>query len=192
MNYSRFAAALAALCISAGLIYVGYASYRGAQAWAGYMQASQAGSALMALDRNLAAHEAFPLAPEYRRQIAGTLAYVLAAHYPQVQVSPAAADYAAKIARTAGPDDTSILIPRAEYLINSGRWGEPEMADLMARLDRMGRGIQSYWLLKAYWHALRDEREPMRQAVERGMAVKPVTVDMSKFAALKAALEKAE
>ena len=188
----RIVAALTSLCIAAGLIYVGYASYRGAQAWAGYMQASQAGNALMALDRNLAAHEAFPLSPEYRRQIAGTLAYVLAAHYPQVQVAPAAADYAAKLARTAGPDDTSILIPRAEYLINSGRWGEPEMADIMARLDRMGRGIQSYWLLKAYWHALRDEREQMREAVERGMAVKPVTVDMSKFAALKAALEKAE
>ena len=192
MKYSRYGATLASLAISAGLIYVGITSYRGAQAWAGYMQTSQAGNALGALDRNLAAYEAFPLAPEYRRQLAGTLAYVLAKHSPQVMVDPAAADYAVKIARTAGPDDSSILIPRAEYLINSGRWVEPEMADIMARLDRMGGSLQSYWLLKAYWHAFTGEPGQMRRAIERGMAITPVTVDMNKFTALKAALEKAE
>ena len=192
VNYSRYGAALASLAISAGLAYVGVASYRGAQAWAGYMQASQAGDALASLDRNLAAHYAFPLAPEYRRQLAGTLAYVLAKHSPSVLVAPEAADYAVKIARTTGPDDSSILIPRAEYLLNSGRWVEPEMADIMARLDRMGGSLQSYWLLKSYWHAMTGEPEQMRRAIVRGMAMTPVTVDMTKFTALKAALEKAE
>ena len=188
----RILLGLLSLCISAGLGYIGVKSYIGARAWAGYMVTSQGNDALGALDRNLAAYEAFPLSPEYRRQLAGTLAYVLARHSPQVMVAPAAADYAAKVALTAGPDDTSILIPRAEYLINSGRWGEPEMADIMARLDRVGGGLQSYWLLKAYWHALRNEPDQIRHAVARGEAMKPVTVDLAKFAALRAALEKIE
>lgn len=188
----RILLGLLSLCISAGLGYIGVKSYLGAKAWAGYMHVSQAGDALAALDRNLAAYEAFPLQPEYRRQLVGSLAYALAKHSPQVSVAPDAADYAVKISRTVGPDDAAILIPRAEYLLNSGRWVEPEMADIMARLDRMGQSIQSYWLLKAYWHALTGEPGQMRMAIERGMAIRPVTVDMSKFTALKAALEKAE
>jgi hypothetical protein len=188
----RYGAVLASLCISAGLGYIGVTSYRGAQNWAAYMQFSQAGHAIPALERNLAAYEAFPLEPAYRRQLSGTLVYVMARHSPQVVIDPAAADYAARIARTAGPDDTSVLLPRAEYLINSGRWQEPEMADIMARLSRVGAGLQTYWLLKAYWHAFTGEPEQMRRAIAHGMAMKPATVDLTRFTALTAALEKSQ
>lgn len=192
MKYSRYGAALASLLISAGLAYIGHASYFAATAWAGYMVAAQSGNAIGALERNMTAHSLFPLEPAYRRQLAGTLGFLMAKHHPNVNVDPAAADLIAKVSRTVGPDDTSILIPRAEYLLNSGRWTEPEMDRLMARLAVIGGGLQSYWLLKAYWHGLRGEKEPMREAIVRGESMRPVTVEMSKFAALKAALEKAE
>jgi hypothetical protein len=178
------------MTVSAGLGYIGVTSYNGSRLWAQYTVAGQAGNAIAALDLNYAAYVAFPLSPEYRRQLPGTMAYLLAKHQPSVQIDPAAADLAAKIARTAGPDDTSVLIPRAEYLINSGRWQEPEMADLMNRLARVATRMQTYWLLKAYWHAFRGEPDQIRAAIAHGEAMKPVTVDMSKFSALKAALEK--
>ena len=156
------------------------------------MIAAQSGNAVAAFERNYTAHLTFPLEPTYRRQLAGTLAYLMNQHHGNINVDPAAADYVAKVAATVGPEDTSILIPRAEYLLNSGRWTEPEMDRLMARLSAIGESLQSYWLLKAYWHALRGEKAPMRAAIVRGESMRPVTVDMSKFAALKAALEKAE
>lgn len=192
MKYSRYGAALASLAISAGLGYVGFQSYFAARAWAGYMMAAQVGDTVLALDRNMTAHLRFPLDPAYRRQLAGTLGHLMVAHHPNVRVDPAAADFVARISATVGPDDTSVLVPRAEYLLNSGRWAEPEMDALMRRLSQVGESLQAYWLLKAYWHAARNEREDVRHAIERGEQIKPVTVDMNKFAALKAALEKAE
>lgn len=178
--------------IICGFAWTGYASYMGAKHWAAFMVVSQAGHAGPTLATNLRAYEAFPLDPQYRRQLAGSLALVIQRHADNIDLHPPAADLIARVSRTVGPDDPSILIPRAEYLLNFGRWQEPEMRDLMRRLAGSASKLQSYWLLKGYWHAFAGERADALAAVAHGQAMTPVTVDSTKFAALKAALEKAE
>ncbi len=186
----RIICGLLSLAISAGLGIVGVKSYRGAQAWVGYMTMTEAGDPASALVWNMKAYEAFPLEPAYRRQISGALTMVLAKYQRQAQVDPAAADMIAKAARTVGPDDTSVLLPRAEYLLNFGRWQEPEMAEVMGRLARIGARTQSYWLLLAYYETFRGDLPAAQAAIDTGLAIRPVTIPASKFLGLRAELEK--
>lgn len=179
--------------IICGFAWTGYASYMAARQWYGFTILSQAGHAAPALAMNMAAYEAFPLEPAYRRQLPGILTLVVRTHGENMQLDPAAADLIAKVSRTVGPDDPAVLMPRAEYLLNFDRWREPEMADLMRRLSVSAAKIQPYWLLRAYYDAFRGDKTGALAAIDRGLALVPLSADTpDKFTRLKAELEKAE
>jgi len=88
-----------------------------------------------------------------------------------VAVSPGAADKAYRIAATAAPHAPALLITRAEYLINSNRWREPEMATLMARVQQIAAAQPEMWMAETLYANLLGDAARMTEAIRRGLAL---------------------
>lgn len=105
------------------LAWFGAVQYRGHIAFAGVhryvLDAPHA-----ALSANFDAYRIFPLPAQFRAQLPVTLTGLLAHYQDRAEVTPEAADLAWRIGLTAGPDNPTLLVARAEYLVNAGRWSE--------------------------------------------------------------------
>lgn len=93
---------------------------------------------LIALKANINALEIYPLDPWIRLQGMLSLRAVLQRYRGHVDLSVSAADRMFERSQSAIPDQPGVLLARAEYLLNSGRYVERDLIeDLFARLRRV-------------------------------------------------------
>jgi hypothetical protein len=100
-----------------------------------------------------------------RFQMILTTRHLLATHKERVQLSPAAADRIYAIARTSMPHHPVVLLSRGEYLLNSGRWKEPEMDEIVGRLKTGARLQSATWLLDMFYALLLGDSDRANAAL---------------------------
>ena len=130
-------------------------------------------SPVHALNSQLAALKTYDLDPWLRLQSMLTLASVLRTYPPnQVDLEPEAADEIYATALSAAPRMPGLLIARAEYLINSGRWRDgDELEGVVARLQEYGPWYPETWALSAMAAGLAQDAERAEQAVVAALAL---------------------
>jgi hypothetical protein len=110
--------------VLAGLLgWFGFVQYK-AHVVFGMVHRSILDAPHVAMASNFEAYRIFPFAALFRAQLPVTLTGLLSHFQSQASVTPEAADLAWEIGQTAGKDNPSVLIARAEYLINAKRWAE--------------------------------------------------------------------
>lgn len=130
-----------------------------------------------------AANEAFKAMPfdaRYRIQLLLSLGGLLVTNQ-NAKVTSDAADKAYRYAASASPHQPSVLIARAQYLINSGRW-EDGLKDIAETLGRSARKHPQSWIIIAYHEALSGRQDRAAQALAQGLAVGGKIGDMRRAA----------
>ncbi len=88
--------------------------------------------------------------------------------YPdQVRLQPAAADQIFRIAASVMPHHPAVLVARAEYLLNSGRWREDEMEALTVLLKKGYRLQAGTWLIDMVYALKIGDKDRANEAVKQ-------------------------
>ena len=144
---------------------------------------------LMAAKYNIDAYNAFPLDHFIRRQLPGSVAS-LAATKGGVVMDNATADLLYRIGESAAPYSVEIRLARIQYLMNSGRWKEPEMPALLEDLKKRSNFRPEVWVADAYYSAFTDQYSRMVNAVQTAMKIDPgIESRLPMFAALVKAIQ---
>jgi len=78
-----------------------------------------------------------------------------------------AADEIYRVAQTAGPGFVGLLVSRAQYLLNSDRWDEPELDEIIVRLESSFPLYTETWIIKAWQARNRMQGGPLIKALEQ-------------------------
>jgi len=105
---------------------------------------------ILAFRSNMNAFHAYPLDRFARMQLIMTLATMSERLRDQLQISRAAADRVYEISRTAAAYMPSVLVARGQYMLNSGRYNEPELERVLDYLKEYNPGQSTTWLLDAW------------------------------------------
>lgn len=105
---------------------------------------------LRAFQYNLAAHQAYPWERYPRMQLAMSVASLAVEYKDRLVLSPEAADKIYEISQTAAAYMPGVLVARGQYLLNSGRFNDPEMEVVMDRLKKHSGNLVVVWLLDAW------------------------------------------
>jgi predicted Zn-dependent protease len=103
----------------------------------------------------------------------------------KVVLDHAAADRAFAISKTASPSHPALLVARAQYLLNSGRWKESNELKLLARrLEKLNPGYPQSWMVVALTHGLHGKPDLASKALMNGIATGGAVKDMQHVAGL--------
>ena len=128
------------------------------------------------------AYKFMPFEGRYRIQLLLSLTGLLATN-DKARVQDDAADKAYRYAASASPHQPAVLISRAQYLINSGRWkGNDELARIAEVLERSARKHHQAWMIVAYHYALKGEIAKAGWALIEGMEAGGPEPDMQRVA----------
>lgn len=125
------------------------------------------------------AYKAMPWSAQHRTQLVFSLEGL--SGNKQIKVDQSAADRAYAISKSAAPNHPGVMTARAQYLINSGRWREPEMAGLVGRLETFKRQHET-WMISALYHGLNGEQDKAIDAIQHAMDAGAKFEDMQKVA----------
>jgi hypothetical protein len=128
------------------------------------------------------AYKTMPFEGRYRIQLLLSLGGLLASN-DKARVQPDAADKAYRYAASASPHQPAVLISRAQYLINSGRWKENgELAHIAGVLERSARKHHQAWMIVAFHYALVGQNDKASAALIEGLEAGGPEADMQRVA----------
>jgi hypothetical protein len=78
-----------------------------------------------------------------------------------------AADEIYRVAQTAGPGFVGLLVSRAQYLLNSDRWNEPELSEIADRLESSFPLYAETWIVKAWLARNQMQINPLILSLKR-------------------------
>jgi len=163
---------LIAACILAASLFLSYRAVR-AEFHFTQVQLWVSTDALQAFGAANEAYKSLPLDGRYRMQLLLSLES-LAASRDNVMIAPDAADKAYRYAASASPRHPAVLIARAQYLLNSGRWREnAELAGIVRLLETTARSHPQTWTIAAHYYARANQiakaTRAMIEGLERGV-----------------------
>jgi predicted Zn-dependent protease len=170
LRLRRWLALPAALALCCAL---GFAGVRAVQAERHFTQV-QAWANSDALQSFLAANEAYkamPLEGRYRAQLAISLESLVVTD-KRARLTDVAADRVAVIAASVSPTHPALLVARAQYLLNSGRWKQSdEILRIESVLRNSAKTYPQTWMLIAYRSAMAGETDVAVEALMTGLRV---------------------
>jgi predicted Zn-dependent protease len=111
-----------------------------------------------------------PFPGRTRLQLTLSLDRLLADNKRKAEIDPAAADRAHKIASSASPYHATVLIVRATYLMNSGKWKQSdELERIVRQLETNSRAYPQSWMVIALYYGATGNREKASRALVAGM-----------------------
>jgi hypothetical protein len=115
------------------------------------------------------AYKAMPLEARYRGQLALSLESLVLTD-KRARLTPQAADRVAAIAWTVSPSQPGLLVARAQYLLNSGRWQQSDELDrIAATLRSKAKTYPQTWMVEAFRTAKLGDTEKAIQALMNGL-----------------------
>tara|TARA_Y100000310_G_C20623202_1_gene784444 strand:- start:968 stop:1594 length:627 start_codon:yes stop_codon:yes gene_type:complete len=113
------------------------------------------------------------LDPDLRKNATMALVTLMADRPTQVQLSPGAADKFHNMASSAAKYSPAVLMIRAQYLLNSGRWkDDDEIIHVLRDLRRSGSLYSGTWLMEAHYAIKSQNIGRLIRAIDRGLALK--------------------
>lgn len=90
----------------------------------------------------------------------------------KVKVLPQAADLIYRIAKTASPMHQAVMVSRATYLLNTGRWkGNSEITELVNALRAKAKMYPETWMVLAYYNGRIGDQAAAAQSLVRGLQI---------------------
>lgn len=130
------------------------------------------------------AYRTMPFEGRYRMQLQLSLESLVATN-KKVVLDHSAADRAFAISKTASPNHPALLVARAQYLLNSGRWKESnELRLLSSRLEKMNPGYPQSWMVVALYNGLHGKRDKASKALMHGIATGGALQEMQTVAGM--------
>ena len=137
-----------------------------ASAWSAYSKRISPANPVEGLRASNQAQGLMPLDFVYRLDPVLALAYL--SGRANVRIAPQAADDVYRMARTSIPDHAAVLVARAAYLLNSGRWRtELGTHALFASIERRAFMFPDAWLVLAHYYRLKGDFTRARQAIAK-------------------------
>ena len=124
-----------------------------------------------------------PLDGRIRMQFALSLDAMRADKKLKVNIDDKAADRVHAIASSASPNHPAVLVIRAQYLLNSGRWiGSDEIVNIVHRLERNVRSHSQSWMIIAYYYGMTGDTDKASKALIAGLEAGASLGDMQPIA----------
>jgi hypothetical protein len=115
------------------------------------------------------AYKAMPFEGRHRVQLAISLESLVITD-SRAKLTSGAADRVAIVSASVSPTHPAVLVARAQYLINSGRWNESgELAGIADTLKRKARTYPQTWMIEAYRQALAGQPQLASDAILAGL-----------------------
>jgi predicted Zn-dependent protease len=118
-----------------------------------------------------AAYQAQPWESRYRVQLALSLESLMV-NDKRARLTNEAADKVWRVSRSASPDHPAVLVARAQYLLNSGRWKDSgEINQISETLRAKAKTYPQTWMVEAYLGAATGDTTKAIEALMEGMRV---------------------
>lgn len=157
-----------ALCGLAGLIAFNWRAFEGEHHYS-QVQGWTRTSPLQAFLAVKAAHEAMPFDHRFRMQYVMTLEHLRATGGPKIKLDKEAADRIFEIANSASPNHPAVMIARANYMLNTGRFNEPGMASLIGQMRAKAKLYPETWLTIAVYSARTGDQAQAAASLVKGL-----------------------
>lgn len=116
-----------------------------------------------------AAYQSMPLDGKYRVQLALSLESLTISD-KRARLDPRAADLVSAVASTVSPTHPAILVARAQYLLNSGRWKDSDELDRIAdTLKTRAKTYPQTWMVEAHRNAKLGNTDRAAEALMAGL-----------------------
>lgn len=115
-----------------------------------------------------AAHDAMPLDARFRMQYVMTLEH-LRSSGAKVRLDKEAADRIFDIASSASPAHPAVMVARASYMLNSERWNEPQVKELVERLKAKASLYPESWMVVAFYNGKKGDHAQAASALVKGL-----------------------
>ena len=103
-------------------------------------------------------------------QLALSLQNLVGSKKHKVKLSEKAADQAYRISKSASPQHQAVMIARAAYLMNSGRWKDgDETVNIVRTLESKATYHPQSWMVIAYYNGLIGNKEAAAKALVAGI-----------------------
>jgi hypothetical protein len=118
----------------------------------------------------------------YRVQLALALESLVLSD-TRAKLTPGAADRVWIISASAGPNHPAVLVARAQYLLNSGRWRDSdEIERVTSNLKTKAKTYPQTWMVEAYRQAIAGNSDLAADALLAGLRVGGKLEDMRRIA----------
>lgn len=174
-----FAGVLGLIC---SLWVMAFASLRGEYHVSNIHAWHRQGNPLQAFAAANEAYKANPFDGLTRVQLALSMENLLASGR-NVKLSPQAADRIHRIASSASPHQPAVMVSRAQYLFNSGRWRDgDEIERIISSLESKARSFPQTWMIVASYAGRSGHPERAAGALVKGLEAGGKFADMQRVA----------